>query len=347
MKTACILFISCLLCLPAFAAGEPSTEESLAAQAAAAHGTPRIKALAALAAWYDRAQDPERAVATYRQALRENPRRRDAYQIAISVGDIHLRQRQYTLAIEAYQEAAALDPRADAAHLKLARTYEQSELYELARQEYVGVSLRSKKSFEANFGLASLFLDQGITGQAMEYFRRALMLRPEANVYRQMARCAESMGQLDLAVAMLGQIIPAARTYEDELARGRLFEELKKYKESEGAYSQAIKCDPDRIEGCIALALLYIRNNDLTPAQKLLELARDKAPGEGIIHFFLATIYYRQHEPAAARDELRRAVALARSDILARYGSMFDGILDGGADLPGDQNHRAVPATVK
>jgi len=323
------LFFALVLPGAAVAASSPITEECLVSRAAGASGgASRLKALVGLAEWYARSNDTERAINTYKKALRENPRRKDAYQVELAIGDTYLGQQQYAQAIEFYQEAVNLIARSDSAHLRLAKAYEQSELYELARQEYSGVLKKDKKSFEANFGLACLFQTQGLTGQAMEYFRRALMLRPESNIYRKMACCAENMGDIDLAAAMLGQVIAADRTYEDELSRGRLFDELKKYKESEDAYSQAIKRDPGRIEGCFSLGLLYLRNNELMPAEKLLQLALKKAPDEGIIHFFLSAIYYRQHNLPLARVEIRTAISLSKSDILARYSRKFAGMLD-------------------
>lgn len=328
MKCACRIILLLMLTCPLAALSPQSEETLMAGVAAAANGAPRTKALVALARWYADAGDAGRAVSTYRQALCENPRRGDAYQIDLAIGNVHLGQQQYAQAIEAYQEAVNRNSRTDEAHLRLACVYERSELYELARQAYDRVLKRNRRSFEANFGLASLFQVQGLTGQAMEYYRRALMLRPDAGVYRQMACCAENMGDVDLAVAMLGQIIASDRTYEDELSRGRLFEELKKYRESEDAYSQAIKRDPGRIEGCFALGMLYLHNNELTPAEKLLQLVQEKAPDEAVVHFFLSTIYFRQHQTALAREEIRRAIALAKSDILVRYSRKFSDTLD-------------------
>lgn len=300
------------------------TEESLLQQVRTARSSlARGKAYVDLARWYERNNAPEKATDTYRKSLGEKLWRKDMYAVHVALGDLYLKALQYAPAIESYQEAVLLIPRTEAAHLGLAAAYEQSELFELARQEYLGILKRDSGSFEANFGLASLYLRQGLNTPAMECYRQALLLRPGADVYRKMASCAENAGDIALSAAMLRQIISAERTYEDNLQLGRSYEELKKFKESEEAYSLAIQLDPGRMEGYIALSLLYMRSGNVTPAEKLLQIAQVKAPDQGLPHFFAGIIYCNRQDYVAARREMGKALELAKSDVLRRYSRKF------------------------
>jgi len=71
------------------------------------------------------------------------------------------RDRQYTpfrqayaQAIEAYQEAVNISRNTEDVTYFFAAAYEESELYELSRQQCLEVLERNRKSFEANFRLA-------------------------------------------------------------------------------------------------------------------------------------------------------------------------------------------------
>ncbi len=319
-----------MLMLPGIlpAAEPPSREGSLRSELSRAKTRSRKARLwAELAALYRSRGDDERALEAVEQGLELNPARKERYALLMLEGDIAFAKGQFAPAIDCYQNAVAASPRSDGAHLRLAAVYEQSELYELSRQEYLVVLSRNRKSFDANFGLASLYFRQGMTTRALEYYRHALVIRSNAEVYRRISSCAENTGDITLAVAMLRQALSASGTYEDYINLGRLYEEQKKSRDAEESFSQAIKLDPDKIEGYLHLSLLYIVNDELTPAEKLLQIAQEKAPKEGLIHFFLAQIYYRRKDVARAKEEIRQARQLARSDILARYSAKFEEFL--------------------
>lgn len=249
--------------------------------------------------------------------------KKDRYAGFIASGDAYLSEHQYARAIETYQEAAQLLPRLEKAHLRLAAVYEASDLTELARQEYLTVLSRDRRSYEAYFRLAEIYRTEGLITRAMEYYRRALTLKPGGEVYRAMSQCADVSGDVGLALAMLKHIPPEERTFDDLLAIGRLFREKKCPENAEDAFSQAIKLAPDKAEGYIFLGLLYLGNKDLTRAEKLLQIAQEKAPEEGIVRFYLGNIYYKQGNKGRARAEMKEARRLARTDMLKLYSARF------------------------
>jgi Tfp pilus assembly protein PilF len=161
----------------------------------------------------------------------------------------------------------------------------------------------------------------------MEYYRRALMIKPAPEVYRKTARCAEISGDKAIAIAICRQIPPEQRNYDDNITLGRLYAKDNRFKEAEESFSQAIKSDTEKIEGYIYLALLYLDNNNPEPAEKLLQIALEKAPDEGAIHFFLGCIYYSEKQIELAREEMKKAGSFSKTDILKRYSAKFQDFL--------------------
>jgi tetratricopeptide (TPR) repeat protein len=288
----------------------------------------RLQFYLRLAADYMRRQEYDSALDAYARAMENQPGKKGTYAILIAVGDIYLGRGAFEKAIDFYQEAVALYPGRETARLSLGKAYEQSELFELAREEYRTVLKKNRKSYEANFLLASLYLKQGMNTQAMEYYRSALTLKPGLELYRSMAHCAENMGDISLALAMLRQATYLKVDYADLLTLGRMYTKQKRHKDAGDAYSQAIRLDPSQPEAYISLALLYIEDGDLSPAEQLLLVAREKTTAENaIIHFFLGTIYYRQSRIKDAQAEIAAAKKTSRTGMLSRYSGKFSEFL--------------------
>jgi len=291
----------------------------------------RTKALKQVSDYYLSVNRIDRAVDSYRRTINdEKISNKDKYCYYMVIGDIYLGARQYSSALEFYQEAINVSPGQEDARLKLAGVYEQCDLNELARQAYTDDLKFNKRSFYADFGLASLFKKLGLNTQAMEYYRRALTIRPAPEVYRNIALCAETAGDVAIALAMLRQIPAELRTYGDLIALGRLYLENNRRGDAEEAFSSAIKTDTENIEGYVDLALLYLDNNELNPAQNLLDIAIEKMPREGSLHFFLGCVYSAQKKPVLAREEMLQAEVLGRSDILKKYSAKFENFLSNG-----------------
>jgi tetratricopeptide (TPR) repeat protein len=288
-----------------------------------------LKLFMELAGVYAEMNQNDKAADTLRQALDERPSKKKEYSILISLGDIYLKDNEFAKSIEYYQKASSLMKYHEDAYIKLAKAYEQSELYELAHQQYIGVLKRNKKSLKANFGLGTLYLKQKMFSKALEYFRVALTVKPDADIYRGMASCAENMGDTALAIAMLRQVIPDQRNYNDLIDLGRLYQESKRVKEAEESFSQAINKNPENSEAYIYLGLLYLEDNNLLPAEKIIQIAQEKAPDEGIVHFILGGIYYRQNNFTEAIKEIELAKTLAKTEILKNYSNKFKDFLYG------------------
>ncbi|MGA2091191.1 MAG: tetratricopeptide repeat protein [Endomicrobiales bacterium] len=265
------------------------------------------------------------------QALSAKHSRKDRYDVLMKLARTYADMRNYEKAIETGQEAITLFPKKDAAHLLVAQVYQQSELYELSRQEYLTVLRYDRKSFNAYFSIGQLYMQQGLMTRAMEYFRKAIVIKPTTELYREMSRCAENASDLGLSISLLQKALYHEERYDDLVHLGKLYEETKNYDASEKILSQAIKLSPERIEGYLNVGLLYLRNNDLSHAEHFLRIALEKAPEEGSIHFFLAVISFHQGKMGEALRENAEAKWLSRSDVLTAYTYKFDHLLTAAA----------------
>ena len=328
------LIIAFFIVLTGFSAAVPAQEQLtgginedklLSALKSAVSPDERKAALDKLSDYYLPRNDIGSIVDAYRRTINDaNIGKKEKYSYYITIGDIYLAVRQYSSAIEFYQEAVNVLPKLEAARLKLAGVYEQSDLNELAKLTYIDDLKFNKNSFDADFGLASIYMKLGLNTPAMEYFRRAITIKGNSEVYRRTALCAESSGAIAIAIAMLKQIPQEQRVYSDLINLGRLYAESKKFREGEEAFSLAIKMDTENIEGYIYLSLLYLDSNDLKPAENLLNIAIEKVPDEGSLHFFLGCIYSAQKRNDLARQEMQKAGRLAKTDVLKKYSSKFE-----------------------
>lgn len=253
--------------------------------------------------------------------------KKQAYTRLVKEGETLVAAKQYAQSIEKYKEAIALVPDQSLAHLELAEVYEISELYELAKQEFTEALGISKKSYEAYTGLGKLYLKLGMNSQAMECFRTAMTIKGTNSLYRLIAACAKNLGENDLAVAMLKNVVAAEHQYDDLVALGSLYGEQKLSKEAEDMFSQAIKLDKDRNEAYFHLGVLYLQDRDLAKAEQIFRIVLERAPDDALAHFFLGNIYYQQKKVQQARDEARKAKEFSKSPMLTLYSSKFDDLL--------------------
>ncbi len=253
---------------------------------------------------------------------------RQRYNAFLTLGECSMRLRQYARAIEYFREGEQLMPGEEGPRLSLGSVYEESELYELARQKYQEILDRDRRSYEANYRLGRLLLKQGMHTQAMEYFRRALALRSSAEIYRGMSACAERSGDIGMAIAMLRQSAQMGLNYDDFVTLGRLYGRQKRIAESEETFCHAIKLAPNRGEAYIYLALLYFENGRVMPSEKLLAMAAEKAPDEAVVQFLLSIIAGRNHDRAGALREIMIAEQKAKTEELRSYARRFRDFLD-------------------
>jgi len=110
-----------------------------------------VKALVGLSSTYAYFADFQTAIQYVDQALKINPKYRDAY---VMKGTIFLMQNNRKLAISSYETAVQQDPTFELAYLRLGQLYTEDEKYEIAIEKFrSGVALNPKLS-DAIYGVA-------------------------------------------------------------------------------------------------------------------------------------------------------------------------------------------------
>jgi tetratricopeptide (TPR) repeat protein len=267
-------------------------------------------------------------VAQLRRQIDAENKPRKAYPLWLTLGSALSTINDYAGAIEAYKNAVKLQPKVEEGRLLLAGAYERAQLYGQAVVEYKSALERNPKSYIALVRLAALYLKDGFTSKAMECYINALTLHPDSETYRQTARCAEDMGNLKLAESMLRQALSSENIYDDNLNLGRVLMLAGDHHESEKYLSEAVKINPAMSDAYLQLGLLYEKMNDYVLAEKMLQIAQEKAPNEGVIHFFLAQLYYHQNNRPKALSEITLARAHAKTPMLAAYSAKFQSLLE-------------------
>ncbi len=151
-------------------------------------------------------------------------------------------------------------------------------LYDAAIEHFQAASLANPASDEVKFDLADAYFRKGL-------YRKAL----------DVAEGVSDAGRKDDAyLALLGDI----HAHLGDSAR------------ASEIFRDAILRNPDNDQNYLSLALLQLRNHDLTAAQQTLTEGQNRVPGSGKILWALGLASALEDNPASAAAELERAVEM-------------------------------------
>jgi tetratricopeptide (TPR) repeat protein len=132
-----------------------------------------VKALVGLSSTYAYFADFQTAIQYVDQALKINPKYRDAY---IMKGTIFLMQNNRKLAISSYETAVQQDPNFELAYLRLGQLYTEDEKYEVAIEKFRSAVAINPKLADAIYGVA--YCDQMMEkySEAVEGYRKLMQV---------------------------------------------------------------------------------------------------------------------------------------------------------------------------
>ena len=326
MRKILILFTICICfsaAVPVYAEENVSSDSIYAQLLKVKKQSKRVNLLVELADAYKREGQLDKSLLSCKDVLEGEPDSKQKQKVYTIMGDVYSARKEWSNAIPDYQESISYAPNHEGVRISLAWAYEQSDLYELASQEYLKILEMNPKSFEANVGIANLYQKEGFENKAVRYYRVALSVKMDARAYSNLAACYESRGDNSLAVSMLKNAIAIEPSYMDYINLGRLYSENKKYKDAVEAFRMAEKIDAKAVDAYIYLGMLYTGENELEPARKILLHGNEECPGNALIHFFLGNIYNRQNMPALAAQEMRKSAELATGSALRGYSEKY------------------------
>jgi tetratricopeptide (TPR) repeat protein len=182
-------------------------------------------------------------------------------------------------------------------------------------------------NFRAYAGMAEVVAARGETGRAIDYYKEALRLAPDA---------AEWYVNLGLLQSGRGEFADAAASFERALALrtgdaetennlGSMLYRLDRTADAVSHYQRALALKPDYALARRNLGLAYAASGDLAAASRELLEALRRSPNEGRWHFEAAVILLRNNHVPEGVTHLREAVRLspenqAARDLLAQIG---------------------------
>lgn len=192
-------------------------------------------------------------------------------------------------AIQAYRQAATLQPKDVEPHLSAAVLLEKRNLQPDAEKEYKEALAIQPDSGDALTGLANLYMHGRRFPEAEEILRQLVVLRPEDGAARmQLGRMLAAMGKNDEAIAEL---------------------------------ESAAKMIPEDLDLKHDLADLYLAAGKLDQAEAEYQPLVAARPNDAELHHSLGLVFLKQHRFPQAQEEFKQAVKL-KPDFGAAYGDL-------------------------
>lgn len=192
-------------------------------------------------------------------------------------------------AIEAYKQAAALEPKDREAHLSAGALLEKENRFADAEQEYKQALALDPGSGDALTGLANIYMRAQRIVDAEEVLGKLTAMHPDdVSARLQFGRVLAAVGKNDDAIAQL---------------------------------QAAQKLDPQNSVAQNELADLYLRSKKFDQAEGLYRSMLAAQPNSAQIHHYLGVALLRQRKYGDAQQELLTAVKL-KPDFGEAYGDL-------------------------
>ena len=237
-----------------------------------------------------RTHDPEAAV-FLRKATTLKPSAHQEegwYRAWLMLGEV-LEKSKPSDAIEAFQNAAKLNPTEPEPHLAAGILLETGKQYQQARVEFQKAAELDPKSTEALAGLVNSYSQSGQIADAEPAIRKFLALDPN-----------NATGHVQL-----GRLLAAQHKWNDATA------ELEK----------GLQLQPGDAEAQRQLAAIYLEQKQFDAARPHIEAALQSAPSDAELHHWLGQVDLADKKFPEAQNELLTAVKL-KPDLGEAYGDL-------------------------
>ncbi len=237
-----------------------------------------------------KAGDPE--AATYlRQATTLKPTGHEEegwYRAWVSLGHV-LEKSKPQEAIEAFQNAAKLQPREIDPHIAAGLLFENEQQYPQAAAEYQKALAIDSKSVPAVVGLVNAYSKAGQMPQAETALRKLIAVEPNNAT----------------AHVQLGRVLAAQ----------------KKWDEATAELNKGLQLQPGDADVQHQLIGIYLDQKQFSQATPLIQAALTTSPNDAELHHMLGRILFEQKKFADAQNEFVTALKL-KPDLALAYGDL-------------------------
>ncbi len=186
-------------------------------------------------------------------------------------------------AIDAYKQAALLDPKDPEPHLSAGPLLESRNHFADAEQEYKQAFALDPSSTDALTGMANIYMRGHRYTEAEDTLRKLVTLHPaDAGAHVQLGRMLAADGQNDPAIAELQQaqkLAPSDVSVQLDLAE--LYGNAKKYDLAEAQYRSLLAAKPNDPDLRYGLGRLLLKQHKYSDAQQEILAALQLKPGMG------------------------------------------------------------------
>ena len=193
-------------------------------------------------------------------------------------------------AIEAYKQAALLDPKDPEPHLSAGPILESQNRFADAEQEYKQAFAIDPSSTDALTGMANIYMRGHRYTEAEEILRKLVALHPnDAGAHMQLGRMLAADGQNEPAIAELQvalKLAPSDPSLQLDLAD--LYANAKKYDLAEAQYRSLLAAKPNDPDLRYGLGRVLLKQHKFPEAQQELLAALQLKPGMGTAYGDLA-----------------------------------------------------------
>ena len=183
-------------------------------------------------------------------------------------------------AVEAYRQAAALQPNDPEPHLSAGLLLEKQNRFADAEQEYKQALALDSSSADALTGLANIYMRGHRFTEAEGILRKLVALRSDdANAHLQLGRMLAADGQNDNAIVELQaalKLAPADVDAQRDLAA--VYATARKYDQAEAQYRSLLAARPNDAESHLGLGQALLKQKKFPQAQQELLAAINLKP---------------------------------------------------------------------
>jgi tetratricopeptide (TPR) repeat protein len=307
----------------------PDTCKPPAAVTRAPAGTSPARVFDAVGVWFAQKGDLNCSVAAFKQALRLEPRLAEAH---FDLGLVRQSLHQLPAAISEFRLALQYDPALLQAHCALGSLL--SDPIEV-ESEYRTALIKDPQSVCALDGVARVMVKERRYDAALEYWRRALQIQPDATDLKlalgtatyKAAKVREANGLPALdgsgiadAIRILSDLLKSHPEMTDAyFALGNVYANERRNREAADEYREVTRRNP---ADTVALAAEVKALIDASAYSEALAPAREYVrlkPSDPSGHVMLGTVYQQMGDFAKAMPELEVGAAKAPEDFEARY----------------------------
>jgi len=301
-RLTCAILALTLLSLCAGAAAQQAVKNQNNARPTPKASSPFLEAETLL-----RQGSVDEAKKKVQEQLALNPSSVEGYNL---LGIIDSEVKDFSGALDAYQQALKLEPTSSATRNNLGNLYVTQGRLDLAEKEFRKVLQLDPMNQDGNYNLGLVLMARGLPAEAISRFQR---VRPANTATRfNLVRANLQAGRTAEALKMARELSAQSKAdVQLHFTLGVLLASEKQYKSAQLELEKANALQPETFEILYNLGQSYLRAGEYAKAELNLNRAQKLKPDSPETLYLLAKVYSDQNRSVDALDLLVRAHKLA------------------------------------